>query len=162
MKRDKGKGRASPQKPMISLSKKKKLTYMQSTPSRSHQTIVQASDIFGDLLLSPIAPSRHDHVLATPQLHNPQQHTSIIPKSGKAIPQPPSPTRSTAPVVSLLDIMHQMPTVSQEYKKMKVEDYLNHVIDHSISQIKTHGQNVVQRIQEKSDLIKQELQQHLD
>lgn len=135
------------------------MTYLQSTPSRSQTTTVQASDIFGDLLLSPIVKSRHIEP-STPTIHRPR---SIIPADGKALPQPPSPTRrAVAPPLNLNDIIQQTPSISEDEKKMKVEEYLHHVIDKNIQKIKSHGEQVVSQIQEKSDLIKQGLQQYLD
>jgi hypothetical protein len=152
VKRDKGKGKAVdiPRKP-ISLSKtiKQPMSYLQSTPSRSQHTMVQASDIFGDLLLSPITgPSRQVAAEpATPTINR----TSMIPLSGKARPQPPSPTRQQQKIPMMLS------PLSENEKKLKVEDYLHFVINKSIEKVKAHGNQVVEKIQEKSDLIKQEL-----
>jgi hypothetical protein len=154
---------------------------------QQHST-VSAADIFGDCPFSPIVPeihSKEDSTIfqSTPVIGGGRTRSIIDMateedeemdkvekrKRFRAISPPKSPMRTstvdesmeTPPVLTMSDIFTHVPPgqITEEEKQMKVEDYLQHVVNTNIDKLRAHGDKLIDTIQTQSDQIKSQLLQ---
>ncbi|KAI9472062.1 MAG: hypothetical protein EXX96DRAFT_582749 [Benjaminiella poitrasii] len=134
---------------------------LQSTPVQSGATphhLVNANDIFGDAF-SPITGGDDGNGILEPFVTPMQQSIGrsrrVINEEGTGLLISTHNRRPSeiAPVLSLED--NNIFDVQE--KNMTVEAYLQHVIDTNILQIRQEGDRLMKSIQEKSNVIKQQL-----
>lgn len=134
------------------------MTFMQSTPNQESHTVT-AFDIFGDCPLSPIHPTLRSGQAYqnTPVMHLSGRTRQVITEDMNGTPQ--RITRPEEPLPPPLDIntIFNTTSISEHHKKMKVKDYMQHIIDENIEKVREHGLKEIKEIQAISEKIKSSL-----
>lgn len=127
--------------------------FMQSTPNQESRT-VNAFDIFGDCPISPIGPTNNSIYQDTPVMNGrtrnvimkePGGKEKLIHNASSSLPPP-------------LDINNIQPAhITEKQKKMKVEEFLQGLIEQKIQDIKDYGSEEIKKIEAASAEIKKRL-----